>query len=128
VIWSTAIAPRNCAAEIEAAPERASRGNFATRPDPPRARVFLKPCDEHTVLAYLHLASASVRRGLIEFLGGREDWIAGVWLEIQSRPANDPPPSNLCEHVDRSLWRFEKSQRKQMVDFSAANGPSYQKG
>jgi hypothetical protein len=118
-IWAIAMGE----ARARKAPKRASRANFAPRP-PPRARVYIKPCDEDTVLEYLHLASARVRSSLLESLGGREGWIAGVWLEIQSRPANDPPAAHLCEHVDRAIWRLEKNQRRH-VDSPAPVSPSY---
>jgi hypothetical protein len=106
--------PRGIEAEIEHAPERESRADFEPKADPPRVH-FDPGADRDAVLS--HLQTRKVRPELLKFVGGREDWLGGVWLELVNPRADIEQPADLWVRVDRAVWRFEKSERKQMDRF-----------
>lgn len=101
--------------------------------DASRARVQLSPADERDALAILRVWSAfyfekknGVDRTRLAWVGGREDWMHGVWIELVNPPAGIKEASDLKARVRRAVWRFEKRQKMNMrlVDFRGEIGPT----
>ncbi|MGO9833412.1 MAG: hypothetical protein ACLP1X_04285 [Polyangiaceae bacterium] len=92
--------------------ERPSRARFEPKAEAPRVRAPLTADEQADVLE--HLNGRPIRETLLKFVGTRQDWLHGVWLELVNPPADVERPASLWVRVDRAVGRFEKSQKKQM--------------
>ncbi len=87
-------------------------------------RAPLAADEQADVLERLKRRKLPIRGARLKFVGTRQDWLHGVWLELVNPPADVERPASLWVRVDRAVGQFGETEKKQMWgDFSAPNGP-----